>query len=119
MVVLSVLGGLARPDRNRVRWAALCFLIVHAALGGPDMSAIPASTEERKLIQSTPDVCGGDPCIRGTRIPVWSVVVAQRQGATIEALRGYFVTPLTDADIRAALSYFESHREEIEEQIRL
>jgi uncharacterized protein (DUF433 family) len=83
------------------------------------MSAIRSTAEERSWVQSTPDVCGGDPCIRGTRIPVWSVVAARRAGATAEALRDYFVTSLTDADIRAALSYFEAHREEIEEQIRL
>ena len=50
---------------------------------------------------------------------MWSVVVALRHGATTETLRDYFVTPLTAADIRAVQSYFEAHREEIEEQIRL
>jgi uncharacterized protein (DUF433 family) len=70
-------------------------------------------------IQKTPDICGGDACIRDTRIPVWSLVAAQRLGASEEELLTYFVTPLSPADVQAALGYFETNPEEIEEEIRL
>jgi uncharacterized protein (DUF433 family) len=70
-------------------------------------------------IQKTPDVCGGDACIRNTRIPVWSLVVAQRLGVSDADLQQHFVTPLSAADIEAAFAYFEKHPEEIEEDIRL
>jgi uncharacterized protein (DUF433 family) len=31
-------------------------------------------------IDSIPGVCGGDPCIRGTRIPVWVLAQSKRLG---------------------------------------
>ena len=31
-------------------------------------------------IEKTPGVCGGDACIAGTRIPVWSLVIDRRLG---------------------------------------
>ncbi len=36
-------------------------------------------------IESIPDVCGGEPCIAHTRIPVWVLEQARRQGAAEEA----------------------------------
>jgi uncharacterized protein (DUF433 family) len=73
---------------------------------------------DRSWIQKTPDICGGDACIRNTRIPVWSLVVARRLGATDEGLLEYFITPLWPADVQAAWKYFEQHAEEIEQAIR-
>ena len=70
-------------------------------------------------IQKRPEVCGGDACVRDTRIPVWSVIVARRLGVSNIALRNYFVTPLMPADIQAALRYFEQYQEEIDCSIRL
>jgi uncharacterized protein (DUF433 family) len=69
-------------------------------------------------IQKTPDICGGDACIRDTRIPVWSVVEAQRLGASEAELLRYFVTPLSAADLEAAFTYYQRHSEEIEQAIR-
>ena len=73
---------------------------------------------EESWIQTTPGVCGGDACIRNTRIPVWSVVVVRcRLGKTDVDLCHHFVTPLTLADVRATLAYYEQHREEIDREI--
>ena len=69
-------------------------------------------------IAKTPGKCGGRACIRDTRIPVWSMVVARRLGASGPDLVNYFVTPLTPADIEAARTYFERNREEIEQDIQ-
>ncbi len=77
------------------------------------------SPTEKSWIQQTSTICGGDACIRDTRIPVWSVVRAQQLGATSEELLTYFVTPLTTADGLAALAYYQEHAEEIDYEIRL
>jgi uncharacterized protein (DUF433 family) len=73
----------------------------------------------KSWVQNTPGICGGDACIRDTRIPVWSVIHARQLGASAGELLNYFVTPLTSADVQAALDYYEAHREEIDTEIRL
>jgi len=51
-----------------------------------------------------PKVCGGQPCIRGMRIPVHLVVEMVAAGMTVEdILRNY--PDLEAADIHAALDY--------------
>lgn len=68
-------------------------------------------------IESTAGVCGGEPCIVRTRIPVW-ILERARQLGTGEAdlLRAY---PTVRAqDLVNAWAYVESHRDEIERQIR-
>jgi uncharacterized protein (DUF433 family) len=68
-------------------------------------------------ITKTPGVCGGDACIRGTRITVWGLVARQRLGlsdATIlERVQG-----LTKADLEAAWQYAVTHPDEIDQAIR-
>ena len=68
-------------------------------------------------IESTPDVCGGEPCIVRTRIPVW-VLERGRQLGSREAdlLRAY--PTLCAEDLVNAWAYIAAHREEIEQQIR-
>jgi uncharacterized protein (DUF433 family) len=82
------------------------------------MPAVEVFRTEQSWIQKAPEVCGGDACIRNTRIPVWSLVVARRHGVSEEELRSYFVTLLSLADVQTALAYFEQHSEEIELNIR-
>lgn len=67
-------------------------------------------------IDSTSGVCGGDPCIVRTRIPVWVLVQARRLGTSeADLLRSY--PSLRAEDLVNAWAYFRSHREEIERQI--
>jgi uncharacterized protein (DUF433 family) len=73
---------------------------------------------EQSWIQKTPGKCGGRACIRNTRIPVWSVVVARQLGVSDAELLHYFVTPLTTADIQAAWAYNDQNPKEIETDIR-
>ena len=55
-------------------------------------------------IEINPHVCGGKPVIRGTRIPVVSILNQLAEGESAESLlRGY--PELTRADIQAALEY--------------
>lgn len=68
-------------------------------------------------IESRPDVCGGEPCIVRTRIPVWVLVQARSLGTTeAELLRAY--PTLRAEDLANAWAYYRAHREEIERQIR-
>ena len=68
-------------------------------------------------IQKTPEVSGGDACVRNTRITVWGLVEWKQLGLTepeiISRIQG-----LTAADLEAAWEYYEKNREEIEQAIR-
>jgi uncharacterized protein (DUF433 family) len=67
-------------------------------------------------IDSRPDVCGGEPCIVRTRIPVWLLVQARRLGTSeAELLRCY--PTLRAEDLANAWAYHRAHRDEIEQQI--
>jgi uncharacterized protein (DUF433 family) len=67
-------------------------------------------------IESRPGVCGGEPCIAGTRIPVWLLEQARRQGMTeAELLRAY--PTLHARDLANAWLYVQSFRDEIDRQI--
>jgi uncharacterized protein (DUF433 family) len=83
------------------------------------MTATEVLRTEHSWIQKTPGICGGDACIRETRVPVWSVVVARELGVSDADLLRYFVTPLTAADVEAAFAYYDQNRQEIEVEIRL
>src|ERR687888_241955 len=68
-------------------------------------------------IESRPDVCGGEPCIVRTRIPVWLLEQARRLGASeADLLRAY--PTLRAEDLVNAWAYARAHRDEIEQQIR-
>lgn len=68
-------------------------------------------------IESTPGVCGGDPCIVRTRIPVWVVENYRRLGATDAKILQMYPT-LRAEDLANVWAYVRSHRDEIEQQIR-
>jgi uncharacterized protein (DUF433 family) len=62
-------------------------------------------------------VCGGEPCMVRTRIPVWVLEQARRLGASeADLLRSY--PALRAEDLANAWAYVRSHRTEIDEQIR-
>jgi len=68
-------------------------------------------------IESTAGICGGEPCIVRTRIPVWTLEQARRLGVSEEnLLREYPV--LRAEDLANAWAYVRSHPTEIEDQIR-
>lgn len=68
-------------------------------------------------IDSTPGVCGGEPCIVRTRVPIWALEQARRLGASEEDLLGSYPT-LRAEDLVNAWAYVRSHRAEIEDEIR-
>ncbi|WP_066383903.1 DUF433 domain-containing protein [Anabaena sp. CA = ATCC 33047] len=69
-----------------------------------------------KPIQITSGVCGGQPRIRNTRIPVWTLVAFRQQGADEEELLRNYPT-LTSDELTAAWTYYEQHREVLDRAI--
>jgi uncharacterized protein (DUF433 family) len=68
-------------------------------------------------IEQLPGVCGGEPVIVRTRIPVWLLVQARCLGASeADLLRNY--PTLRAEDLANAWAYWRAHREEVEQQIR-
>ncbi len=68
-------------------------------------------------IESSENVCGGEPRIVRTRIPVWLLVQAKRLGTSeAELLRSY--PTLRAEDLANAWAYYRTHKREIERQIR-
>lgn len=67
-------------------------------------------------IESRPDVCGGEPCIVRTRIPVWLLVQAHNLGVSEADLLNAYPT-LRAEDLANAWAFLRGHREEIEQQI--
>lgn len=68
-------------------------------------------------IESNPGVCGGEPCIVRTRIPVWILVQGRRLGKSEADLLQAYPT-LRAEDLINAWSYARSHMDEIERHIR-
>src|SRR5436190_12269959 len=67
-------------------------------------------------IEGRPGVCGGEPCIVRTRIPVWVLEQARRLGVSeADLLRAY--PTLRAEDLANAWAYTRSHRQEINHQI--
>ena len=68
-------------------------------------------------VESNPNICGGEPCIVRTRIPVWVLVQYRRLGLNeADLLRAY--PTLRAEDLANAWAYYRTHRDEIEQQIR-
>jgi uncharacterized protein (DUF433 family) len=68
-------------------------------------------------ITKTPGVCGGDPCIEGTRIPVWVLVKARSlEISEMDLLKDYPIISATD--LANAWVYADAHSDEIATTIR-
>lgn len=68
-------------------------------------------------IESTPGVCGGEPCVVRTRIPVWILERHRRLGVSEGDLLKAYPT-LRAEDLANAWAYVRAHPGEIDEQIR-
>jgi type III restriction enzyme len=80
------------------------------------MSSIELLRRDHTWIQKTPDVCGGDACIRDTRITVWGLVEWRQLGLSESEIM-MRVQGVTPADLGAAWEYYSDNREEIDEAI--
>ena len=74
------------------------------------------SADADSTIRRTPGVCGGEACIRMTRVAVWMLEDARRAGVSdADLLCDY--PDLTEDDLVAAKQYASEHREEIDSAI--
>ena len=93
--------------------------IMTPCLGSEGHTRIMAATATNKSwIQKTPGVCGGDACIRNTRITVHGLVHYRQLGFSDERIL-QLIQGLTPDDLAAAWDYYARHPEEINEAIRL
>ncbi|MBX2865268.1 MAG: DUF433 domain-containing protein [Leptolyngbyaceae cyanobacterium MAG.088] len=83
----------------------------------PEENKLLLNKLHARTIQKTPGVCGGHARIRNTRIPVWTLVSFQQQGADKdELLRNYPSLIATDLD--AAWAYYAKNQQEIDQVIQ-
>lgn len=67
-------------------------------------------------IGSRPGVCGGEPCIVRTRIPVWVLAQARRLGTSEADLLGSYPTRRAE-DLANAWAFVRSHLDDIARHI--
>ena len=67
-------------------------------------------------IVSVPGVCGGDPCISNTRIPIWVLEQYRRLGLSESDLLAAY-PGLGAADLVNAWAFVAANHDEIERQI--
>jgi uncharacterized protein (DUF433 family) len=75
-------------------------------------------TKNQSWVQKTPNVCGGDACIRDTRITVWGLMLSRKLGTSDASILENIVG-LTPEDLEAAWEYARHHGAEIDEAIRV
>lgn len=75
-------------------------------------------TTTKSWIQKSSAVCGGDACIRDTRITVNGLVEWRKLGLSDERILE-IIDGLTPEDLAVAWDYYRLNPAEIDEQIRL
>jgi len=78
-----------------------------------------AAAEQSRFprIVRDPRIHGGEPIVRGTRVPVRAIVVSWQVEPDVRAMLEAYPR-LSPADVTDALDYYDAHREEIDERIR-
>lgn len=74
------------------------------------------TTVAYRYITTDAGVQGGEPIIRGTRVPVRTIVLAWRRGILPEEMPEHYPT-VTVAEVFEALSYYSDNKEEINHHI--
>jgi uncharacterized protein (DUF433 family) len=64
-----------------------------------------------EVFERRPDICGGQPVVRGTRVPLRTVLASLAEGATIEEIIADFPT-LTADQVRAVIAFAAASAEE-------
>ncbi len=72
---------------------------------------------EHPYIVKVKDICGGNPIVKGTRIPVWIIADWFKRGYPPELIQKEIYPHLALAQIYDALSYYYDYQKEIEKQI--
>ena len=69
------------------------------------------------LLAQNPDVCGGRPCVAGTRITVNQLVVQYKRGFSAEEINGFYMH-LSLAQIYAALAYYHANKSVVDASLQ-
>lgn len=77
---------------------------------------MPETIEIGSLIERSPDVRGGRPCIAGTGVTVRRIVGWYQQGLKPQEIIAE-IPHLTLAQVFAALTYYHANRDEVEADI--
>lgn len=72
--------------------------------------------EQHDRIVRTPGICGGSARVRGTRLPVWGIMKAKREGCSDDTIIEMYPA-LSLCDIAAAMEYADNHSQEIDGEI--
>jgi uncharacterized protein (DUF433 family) len=72
----------------------------------------------KSWVQKSAGVCGGEPCVRNTRHTVAGLVEWKKQGLTDARILEHH-PDLTQADLEAAWAYYATHREGLEQGIKV
>lgn len=76
---------------------------------------MPLTKSKHFYIEENKKIYGGKPVIKGTRVPVLSIVNHYRSGMDIdEILNGY--PNITPAQLFDALSYYFDHKKDIDKE---
>jgi uncharacterized protein (DUF433 family) len=65
----------------------------------------------RQYILRDPQICGGEPVIKGTRVTIRTILASLAEGATVEEILKDFPT-LTEKDVRAVIAFAAASAEE-------
>ena len=65
----------------------------------------------RQYIERNPQICGGEPVIKGTRVTIRTILASLAEGATIEEILKDFPT-ITEQDARAVIAFAAASAEE-------
>ena len=68
-------------------------------------------------VSKLPGRCGGNACVRDTRITVWGIANYRRLGTSDKQILKS-IDGLTPADLEAAFEYAAAHPDEIDQAIR-
>ena len=104
----------AAPQTSHLNEAPGPYLVERVGTKAEMPNAVAATY---RYVTRVPGVCGGQPSIRGTRIPVRAIVGYHKLGLSVdEILTG--LPHLTPAQVYEALSYYYDHADEIEAAIQ-
>jgi uncharacterized protein (DUF433 family) len=68
-------------------------------------------------VMRDPQIQGGEPVVRGTRVTVASVIVAEREWGGVDGVV-YAYPHLTAEQVADALAYYLEHRDEIDRYLQ-
>ncbi len=81
------------------------------------MSSLTVTEIVHHYITSNPDISGGEPIIKGTRISVRLIIELENAGKSVDEIVAMY-THLTHAQVHDALSYYYDNRKEIDKYIK-